>query len=103
MNVLARLSPPETNLHTTKTSFVGREQELASLDAMLERHDLVTVTGPPGIGKTRLVTEYALARCELYEGGTLFCDLSEAVDLASMFALLCDVLGVARSDERTLG
>ena len=41
------------------TSFVGREEELAELGRALERQRLVTVTGIGGIGKTRLVREFA--------------------------------------------
>ncbi len=37
--------------------FIGRERELAELSGLLGRSRLVTVTGPGGVGKTRLVTE----------------------------------------------
>jgi MoxR-like ATPase len=36
------------------TGFVGREAELARLTALLGHARLVTVTGPGGVGKTRL-------------------------------------------------
>jgi predicted ATPase/DNA-binding winged helix-turn-helix (wHTH) protein len=39
--------------------FVGRERELATLQAQMPRHRLVTVTGPGGMGKTRLAIEFA--------------------------------------------
>src|SRR5690242_8386045 len=44
------------------TSFVGREAELAALDALLARGDvgLVTLTGPGGGGKTRIAVALAL-------------------------------------------
>jgi predicted ATPase len=45
--------PPET------TSFVGRGPELARLGAALEHHRLVTLTGPGGVGKTRLAQRAA--------------------------------------------
>jgi predicted ATPase len=41
------------------TTFFGREGELASLAALLEERRLVTITGPGGAGKTRLVAELA--------------------------------------------
>lgn len=41
------------------TSFVGREQELASLRAALGRHRLVTLTGAGGVGKSRLAQRAA--------------------------------------------
>ncbi|WP_026453508.1 AfsR/SARP family transcriptional regulator, partial [Saccharomonospora iraqiensis] len=39
------------------TTFVGRGHELARLTGLLDRERLVTVVGPGGVGKTRLVTE----------------------------------------------
>jgi predicted ATPase len=49
------LTPPPVPL----TSFIGRDQELATLSALLQRPDvrLVTLTGPGGIGKTRLALQ----------------------------------------------
>lgn len=41
------------------TPFVGREAELADLAELSQQRRLVTVIGPGGVGKTRLVTEYA--------------------------------------------
>jgi predicted ATPase/DNA-binding winged helix-turn-helix (wHTH) protein len=38
---------------------IGRERELAALQAMMPGHRLVTVTGPGGMGKTRLALEFA--------------------------------------------
>lgn len=44
---------------TAPTSLVGREPEAARLQALLEQHRAVTVTGPGGVGKTRLAAEAA--------------------------------------------
>ena len=41
----------------TSTLFVGREDDAASLIAAVAASRLVTVTGPGGVGKTRLVAE----------------------------------------------
>ncbi|HYL40996.1 MAG TPA: BTAD domain-containing putative transcriptional regulator, partial [Candidatus Binatus sp.] len=55
------------------TSFVGRRDELSSCAEMLHRYRLVTVTGPGGIGKTRLAIELARQlRTEFPDGVFLF-------------------------------
>ncbi|HSO97964.1 MAG TPA: BTAD domain-containing putative transcriptional regulator, partial [Solirubrobacteraceae bacterium] len=53
--------PPlrEGNLPLQLTSFVGRERELREVVGLARRHRLVTLTGPGGSGKTRLVLEVA--------------------------------------------
>lgn len=80
-------------------AFIGRRQELALLCAAFERHErIVTLVGPPGIGKTRLATEYA---SELSERGagigrsrSCLCDLSKATDENDFWAAMFSTLGV---------
>ena len=50
-------APRRGNLPSPTTSFVDRERELAELVALLREHRLVTLTGPPGVGKSRLALE----------------------------------------------
>src|SRR3954467_3230876 len=49
------------NLPTPLTSLIGREHELASVESILRKTSirLTTITGPGGIGKTRLALELA--------------------------------------------
>ncbi|MFI7425081.1 BTAD domain-containing putative transcriptional regulator [Nonomuraea sp. NPDC049684] len=53
-------SRPKGNVRRPRTSFIGRESELAQLTALLRHDRLVTLVGPGGAGKTRLATEAAL-------------------------------------------
>jgi transcriptional regulator with XRE-family HTH domain len=46
------------------TSFVGRERELEQILALLREHQLVTVTGPGGVGKTQTALQAAMAESE---------------------------------------
>jgi hypothetical protein len=49
------------NLPSRLTSFIGREREITDVGALFEKHRLVTLAGPPGVGKTRLMYEVSHA------------------------------------------
>ncbi|MCX5606975.1 winged helix-turn-helix domain-containing protein [Streptomyces sp. NBC_00047] len=51
--------PPPTNLRAALASFVGRDEDLAGVDALIGRFRLTTLTGPGGAGKTRLALQSA--------------------------------------------
>ena len=56
---LSSVEPDNSNLPRQLTSFVGRRSELAALKELIKDTRLVTVTGPGGIGKSRLAIEVA--------------------------------------------
>ena len=67
------------NLAAERDAFVGRAAELRALAQRLDAGTrLLTVVGPGGTGKTRLVTRYGHAWLGDWPGGVVFCDLSEA-------------------------
>ncbi len=76
---LHRLQHPN-NLPAQPNSFIGRSQELAATLSLLRRPGvrLLTLTGPPGIGKTRLALQLAT---------TLIGDFSDGVFLVSLAAI----------------
>ncbi|HZQ31951.1 MAG TPA: BTAD domain-containing putative transcriptional regulator [Mycobacterium sp.] len=61
-----RASTPPRTIAKPTTALFGREQELAILGGLLQDHRLVTVTGPAGVGKTRLAIEYAAAQSDAW-------------------------------------
>jgi predicted ATPase len=48
-----------TNLPVQLTSFIGREHELEEIKRFISTHRLATLTGPGGVGKTRLAIQTA--------------------------------------------
>jgi class 3 adenylate cyclase len=56
---LRALDTSPGNLRRAATSFIGRESEVAEVQAALRAHRLVTLTGVGGVGKTRLAMEVA--------------------------------------------
>src|SRR5579863_10415925 len=65
-----QMEPRPTNIPVQRTGFVGREKEIGAAKELLLRQDvrLVTVTGPGGIGKTRLAVEVASGLVERFPG-----------------------------------
>jgi predicted ATPase/class 3 adenylate cyclase len=68
-----------TNLPVSVTSLVGREREMADIEALLGSDDVrsVTLTGPGGTGKTRLAIAVAQRMLETFRNGITFVDLAE--------------------------
>ena len=68
---------PRSGLPAPLTSFVGRQQALAEVAELVPRHRLVTLIGPPGVGKSRLAM--AAARAVEHDfGGAWFVELARA-------------------------
>lgn len=68
------------------TPFVGREDDLAAVAAMLRREEvrLVTLLGPGGMGKTRLALEVARAHQGDFEDGAVFVPLAAVEDMEQL-------------------
>jgi predicted ATPase/DNA-binding SARP family transcriptional activator len=90
------------NLRAALTSFVGREEEVARVLELLGRQRLVTLTGPGGVGKTRLAVEAArrLAGGSLGPDGTWLVELAGLRDSRLLPLVVLDVLGVAEERPR---
>jgi len=86
---------PRHNLPWEADAFVGREDELTALTAMLAGAEtLVTVTGTGGVGKTRLVRRFAWENLDEWPGGVWFCDLAEARSLGGICYAVAQALDV---------
>ncbi|HEX7097691.1 MAG TPA: LuxR C-terminal-related transcriptional regulator [Acidimicrobiia bacterium] len=70
------LRRPRHNLPVRRDSFVGREADIADLHRLLESHHLVTLLGPPGVGKTRLAIEAAVSSIDRFRDGAWMVELT---------------------------
>ena len=85
-----------TNLPVQRTGLVGREREVLGASELLLRQDvrLVTVTGPGGIGKTRLAVQVASGLVEHFPCGTHFVSLSPLSDPGLIASMVVQTLGI---------
>jgi predicted ATPase len=95
--------PRPNNLPTQRTAFIGREHEAAAVRQLLSRADvqLVTLTGPGGIGKTRLVLQVAAEAAAEFPGGVCFVPLSAVSDRGLISSTIAQALGVGESGNQS--
>jgi predicted ATPase/DNA-binding XRE family transcriptional regulator len=85
------------NLPRAITDFVGRDRDLAEVQRSLSEMRLVTLTGPGGVGKTRLAVEAAslLARCpSRYTDGIWRVELAPLTDGLQVLRAVASALGI---------
>jgi predicted ATPase/class 3 adenylate cyclase len=90
------------NLPLQLTSFVGRERELAAVRALLAQHRLVTLTGPGGVGKTRLGLQAAADLLGGYQDGVWLVELAPLADPALVPQAVAAAVGVREEPGRPL-
>jgi predicted ATPase/class 3 adenylate cyclase len=91
-----------TNLPPQRTSFVGREREVAEVTSLLAETRLLTLTGPGGTGKTRLALKVAADLLDRFSDGVFFADLSPIVDPALVSSVIAQTLLVREEAGRDI-
>jgi predicted ATPase/DNA-binding SARP family transcriptional activator len=81
---------------------IGREREVAELRRLLATARLVTLTGPGGVGKTRLALAVAHAAVAAFPDGAAFADLAPLDDARLVLSTIARSLGVHESPEAPL-
>ncbi len=84
-----------TNVAEPFTRFVGREVEIDELDRLLQDPGLVSVVGAGGMGKTRLLSEYALRRAPDLDAGIWLVELASVTSPDQVAAAVAHALGVS--------
>lgn len=80
------------------SSFIGREDELTAIRAALDTNRLVTLTGPGGVGKTRLATQVA-AGAPGHPGGVRWCELGAITDPAAVGHAVAAAIGARQQPD----
>ena len=90
------------NLRPAATSFIGRESEVAKVEAAVRAHRLVTLTGVGGVGKTRLALEVAAQLADEFPDGVWLFELAAVADPAAVPDAVAAVLGITQQPGKTV-
>lgn len=93
-----------TNIPIPLTLLIGRQAEVEGIAALLERNAirLVTLTGPGGVGKTRVAIAVASTLRDAFADGIVFVDLSPLTDHQLVLTAIAEALGVRETADEAL-
>lgn len=87
-----------TNLPRRIGALIGREADLAQISTLLSNAELVTITGPGGVGKTRLAHEAGRRAINSHEDGVWLVEFGPVGDPAQVPSVIARMLGIPLSD-----
>jgi predicted ATPase/class 3 adenylate cyclase len=101
---LKTLETHQHNLPIQLTPLLGREEEVTALAALLRREEgrLVTLTGPGGIGKTRLAMQVAAELVDTFADGVWLVRLARLVDPGLVVPTIAHTLGMKEQGSQPL-
>jgi class 3 adenylate cyclase len=101
---LRTLDAYRNNLPLQPTPLIGREKEVSEVCDLLgaEETRLLTLTGPGGIGKTRLALQAAADLLEDFPDGTFFAQLATLTEAELLIPAIAETLGVKETAEQPL-
>jgi predicted ATPase/class 3 adenylate cyclase len=91
-----------TNLPVMVTGIVGRDEEVREVTKLLAGHRLVTLTGPGGVGKTRLALEVAATAAATFPDGAWLVELSPLGRGGDVARAVAAAVGSAAADRDAL-
>ncbi len=93
---------PRNNLRLEVTSFIGREREIQQAVQIVEASSILTLTGPGGVGKSRIGTRLARLLLDRFEDGTWIVECGTLTDPDFVLPSIVSTLGLTESAGRSL-
>ncbi|MFL5641023.1 MAG: ATP-binding protein [Chloroflexota bacterium] len=93
---------PRNNIPLEVTSFVGREREIEQATRMLDQSSLLTLTGPGGVGKTRIGLRLARTLLDRFEDGTWIVECGSLSDPSFLLPAVVSAVGLPDPAGRSL-
>ena len=93
-----------SNIPVSTNTFIGRETELAHIENWLAQPNgrLLTITGPGGMGKTRLAQEAAHAQVGAFADGVWIVSLVPQTNFGEMITAVSDTIGLTLSGQEAI-
>ena len=98
-----RFASLPSNLPDPAGPLVGRAADLAGLAGLARDHRVITITGPGGVGKTRILAELGRLLAPEFLDGVAFVALAGVTDPAGFLPAVAQALDVKEAEGRTLG
>lgn len=95
-------SRPITNLPISFTSLIGREKEQSDVIQLITEHRLITLTGPGGIGKTRLAIKVGEEVLGNYADGVWVVEFAPILDLLLVPRVTAIAIGLHEETQRSV-
>jgi predicted ATPase len=92
-----------SNLPEPAGLLLGRAAELEALVELAREHRVVTITGPGGVGKTRILVELGRLLAPGFLDGVAFVALAEVTEPVDFLPAIAETLDVKEAEGRTLG
>ena len=101
---LSTLDAHLNNLPAQPTPLIGREQEVFAIQQLLRHSEvrLVTLTGPGGVGKTRLALQVASELLDMFADGVYFLALAPISDPMLVASTIAQTLGIKEGSSQPL-
>ena len=99
---LRSLDALPNNLPISRTTFVGRERDVAEVKGLLEHHRLLTLVGSGGVGKTRLAIQVGAELLDRYPDGAWFVDFAPINDPELVASVVAQALGMSQQEGRRI-